>query len=117
MIEGAAQYYSGQVPLFRAAVSTRLRERKAPAFPPSARDAIPASGAVFDLLERERGPDACDVLASRPRRNGPRAALELAFGARDREIEREWRAYLRRLSERRLDDELGGLELPKELSA
>ena len=56
LIEGAAQYYSGQVPLFRAAVSTRLRERKAPAFPPSARDAIILGGTVFDLLERERGP-------------------------------------------------------------
>ena len=33
LIEGAAQYYSGQVPLFRAAVSTRLRERKAAGLP------------------------------------------------------------------------------------
>src|SRR5918996_4113567 len=40
LIEGAAQYYAGQVPLFRAAVSTRLRERTAPEFPPSSRDAI-----------------------------------------------------------------------------
>jgi hypothetical protein len=53
------------------------------------------------------------VLASRLRRDGPSAALEVAFGARAGEIEREWRGYLRRLSERRLDDEeLGALELP-----
>src|SRR6266545_4627492 len=103
LIEGAAQYYAGQVPLFRAAVSTRLRESKPPAFPPSPRDAIILGGTIFDLLERERGPDACDVLASRLRRDGPRAAIELAFGGRFRHVEQEWRSYLRRLAERRLD--------------
>src|SRR5919204_1044868 len=40
LIEGAAQYYSGQVPLFRAAVIRRMREGASPSFPPSARDAI-----------------------------------------------------------------------------
>jgi hypothetical protein len=119
LIEGAAQYYAGQVPLFRAAVSTRLRERTAPDFPPSARDAIILGGSVFDLLERERGPDACDVLASRLRRDGPRSSLELAFDARFRDIERAWRDYLRQLSERRLDssEAITELELPDELSA
>jgi len=118
LIEGAAQYYSGQAPLFRAAVSTRLRDHKPPAFPPSARDAIILGGTIFDLLERERGRDACDVLASRLRRDGPGRALELAFDARFREVEREWRSYLRRLTERRLDgDEIGTLDLPNELSA
>ena len=119
LIEGAAQYYGGQVPLFRAAVSTRLRERTAPEFPPSSRDAIIRGGTVFDLLERERGPDACDVLASRLRRNGPRGSLELAFDARFRDIERAWREYLRKLSERRLEssEPLAELELPDELSA
>jgi hypothetical protein len=119
LIEGAAQYYAGQVPLFRAAVSTRLRERRAPAFPPSSRDAIILGGTVFDLLERERGPDACDVLASRLRRDGPRGSLELAFDARFRDIERAWRDYLRKLSERRLESSgaIAELELPDELSA
>ena len=119
LIEGAAQYYASQVPLFRAAVSTRLREHKPPGFPPSARDAIILGGTIFDLLERERGPDACDVLASRLRRNGPRGALELAFDARFRDIEREWREYLRKLTQRRLDasDEMAPLDLPDELSA
>jgi hypothetical protein len=118
LIEGAAQYYSGQVPLFRAAVSTRLRERTAPGFPPSARDAIILGGTVFDLLERERGPDACDVLASRLRRDGPPGSLELAFDARFRDIERAWREYLRKLSERRLESSEGIAELglPDELS-
>ena len=119
LIEGAAQYYADQVPLFRAAVSTRLRERKAPAFPPSARDAIILGGTIFDLLERRRGPDACDVLAGRLRRDGPRGSLELAFDAPFEEIEREWRAHLRRLTERRLGAEDGArpLGLPDELSA
>jgi hypothetical protein len=117
LIEGAAEYYAGQVPLFRAAVSTRLRERRAPAFPPSARDAIILGGTVFDLLERERGPDACDVLASRLRRDGPRGSLELAFDARFRDIEQAWREYLRNLSQRRLEspDAIAELELPDEL--
>ncbi len=65
MVEGAAQYFAGQVPLFRAAVNTRLRQGKPPAFPPSPRDAIILGGTVFDLLERERGRDACPVLVSR----------------------------------------------------
>jgi hypothetical protein len=119
LIAGAAQYYAGQVPLFRAAVSTRLREQRPPAFPPSARDAIILGGTIFDLLERERGPDACDVLASRLRRDGPRASLELVFDAPFREIDRNWRGYLRKLTERRLDagDELSGLELPQRLSS
>src|SRR5712691_2506962 len=119
LIEGAAQYYADQVPLFRAAVSTRLRDRKAPVFPPSARDAIILGGTVFDLLERERGPNACDVLASRLRRDGPRGALELAFDGRFRDIEREWRDYLRKLTERRLDlpDGVPALDLGDELSA
>jgi hypothetical protein len=119
LIEGAAQYYADQVPLFRAAVSARLRHRKAPVFPPSARDAIILGGTVFDLLERERGPDACDVLASRLRRDGPRGSLELAFDERFRDIERAWRDYLRRLSERRLSssDAFAELELPDELSS
>jgi hypothetical protein len=117
LIEGAAQYYAGQIPLFRAAVSTHLRERRPPAFPPSARDAIILGGTVFDLLERERGPDACDVLASRLRRDGARGALELAFDERFRHIERTWREYLQRLSERRLEasEPLAELELPDEL--
>jgi len=119
LIEGAAQYYASQVSLFRAAVSTRLREHHPPAFPPSPRDAMILGGTVFDLLERERGPDACDVLAARLRRDGPRGSLELAFDARFREIEREWRDYLRKLTERRLDseDELAPFDLPDELSA
>ena len=58
------------------------------------------------------------MLASRLRRDGPRKALELAFGARFRDIERAWRDYLRRLRERRLelDDEVPALDLGDELT-
>ena len=49
----------------------RMREGKPPAFPPSARDAIILGGTVFDLLDREGGRHACEVLVSRLRREGP----------------------------------------------
>ena len=95
LIEGGAQYFSGQAPFFRAAVNTRLRQGEAPAFPPSARDAIILGGTVFDLLQRERGPDACEILVSRLRREGAERAIELAFDSRFRHVEGEWRRYLR----------------------
>jgi hypothetical protein len=94
LIEGAAQYFTGQTSLFRAAVITRLREGERPAFPPGRRDALILGGTVFDLLERHAGPDACGRMASRLHREGPRGNLELAFEARMREIERAWRAQL-----------------------
>lgn len=94
LIEGAAQYFSGQVSLFRPAVITRLREGERPSFPPSRRDAVILGGTVFDLLDRHRGPDACSLLASRLRKEGAEANLELAFDARMHEIERGWRAHL-----------------------
>jgi hypothetical protein len=95
LVEGAAQYYSGQVPLFRAAVHTRMRQGKPPSFPPSPRDAIILGGTLFDLLERERGPEACDLLVSRLRRDGAHRALALAFDSPAPEVERLWRRYLR----------------------
>jgi hypothetical protein len=95
LVEGGSQYFSGQVPLFRPAVQTRMRTGGTPEFPPSARDAITLGGTVFDLLERHRGPDACVLLVSRIRREGADRAIEIAFGERVREVEREWRRYLR----------------------
>jgi hypothetical protein len=94
MIEGAAQYFSGQTSLFRAAVITRLREGERPQFPPSRRDALILGGTVFDLLDRHVGPDACALMVSRLHREGPQGNLELAFDARMREIERAWREQL-----------------------
>jgi hypothetical protein len=94
LVEGAAQYFTGQIALFRAAVITRLREGDPPAFPPSRRDALILGGTVFDMLERHAGPDACVRMASRLHREGPRGNLELAFEARMRDIERAWRLHL-----------------------
>ena len=94
LIEGASQYFAGQVGLFRAAVITRLREGDRPAFPPSRRDALLLGGTVFDMLERHSGRDACVRMATRLHSAGPRGNLELAFDARMRDIERAWRLHL-----------------------
>lgn len=112
LVEGAGQYFAGQVPLFRAAMIRRLREGRRPRFPPSARDAIILGGSVFDLLEREIGPRACEQLVSRLHEDGPRANIELAFDAPLEEIERAWRRSLRDISERRVEATPGppGLE-------
>ena len=63
LVEGGAQYFSRQVGLYRAAVIRRLRESARPSFPPSRRDAVILGGTIFDLLETERGPEACERLA------------------------------------------------------
>ena len=94
LVEGASQYFSGQVSLFRPAVITRLREGEKPRFPPTRRDAILLGGTVFDLLDRHAGPEACALLASRLRKEGPAANLEFAFEAHTREIEKAWRHHL-----------------------
>jgi hypothetical protein len=96
LVEGAAQYYSGQTGLFRAAVIRRMREGGPPAFPPTARDAIILGGTIFDLLERESGsPDAADLMVSRLRKDGANGNLELAFDMPIGEIEQLWRRHLR----------------------
>jgi len=94
LIEGGAQYYAGQSSSFRPAVLRRLTEGPEPGFPPSARDAIILGGSVFDLLDREVGPHACDLLVSRLRRSGPEQALETAFGVGIEVIEPAWRDHV-----------------------
>ena len=114
LIEGGAQYFSGQTALFRAAANTRMRGSRQPDFPPSARDAILLGGTIFDLLESERGADACSILVSRIRREGPARAIELAFDENARTVEAEWRRYLRedlpRAGSRELDDDFAPFE-------
>ena len=68
-------------------------------------------GTIFDLLDREVGRSATDVLAARPGRGGLEASIEIAFDARLREVERAWRAHLRDLTERRAPSEPESLEL------
>jgi hypothetical protein len=98
LVEGAAQFFAGQVPLFRAAVIRRLREGSRPAFPPSPRDAVILGGTVFDLLDRERGPAACRQMVARLHHHGPQGNIEAAFDARFKQVERDWRDHLRELS-------------------
>src|SRR5215217_6213424 len=87
LVEGGAQYFARQVGFYRAAVIRRLRESARPSFPPSRRDAVILGGTIFDLLETERGPDACERLAMKLLPGGPTATLEAAFEARAAEIE------------------------------
>jgi hypothetical protein len=95
LVEGGAQYFARQGSLYRGAVIRRLREGSRPSFPPSRRDAVILGGTLFELLEEERGPGACEMLVSRLHREGPAANLEAAFDARARDIENAWRDYLR----------------------
>jgi hypothetical protein len=98
LVEGAAQYFSRQVGLYRAAVIRRLRESARPSFPPSRRDAVILGGTIFDLLEAERGPEACERLALELLPGGSRPTLEAVFDARLPEIEDAWRDYLRAIA-------------------
>lgn len=94
LIEGASQYFSRQVASFRPAVGRRLADGPTPSFPPAARDAIILGGTVFDLLDRMVGLHACQLLASRLRKDGSSQAIEVAFGESLGVVEREWRDYL-----------------------
>jgi hypothetical protein len=79
-------------------VIRRLRESARPSFPPSRRDAVILGGTIFDLLETERGPDACERLALELHPGGATPTLEAAFDARSGEIEDAWRASLRAMA-------------------
>ena len=97
LVEGGAQYFARQVGLYRAAVLLRLRNSHRVAFPPARRDAVILGGTIFDLLENERGPEACERLVDRLLPGGPAVTLEDAFDARFRDIEAAWRDYLREM--------------------
>lgn len=94
LVEGAATWFSGQVPHLRPAVTRRLREGGRPAFPPSARDALVLGGTVYALLHRAAGPEACVALATRLDARGARGAIERAFELPFLEVEAAWRDHL-----------------------
>jgi hypothetical protein len=99
LVEGGAQWLSGQTRHVRPAVARRLHEGPAPAFPPARPDALLLGGTVYELLAREEGDRACVLLARGPHPDGPRAALELAFGGRRlRHTEEAWRSHLARVT-------------------
>jgi hypothetical protein len=97
LVEGAAQWLSGQTRHVHPAVARRLREGPEPEFPPSRADAVLLGGTVFDLLAREEGERACVTLARGPHPDGPGRALEIAFPRALRHTERAWRSHLARL--------------------
>jgi hypothetical protein len=96
LVEGVAQWLSGQTRHVRPAVARRMREGRAPAFPPSRSDALLLGGTVFELLAREEGDRACVTLARGPHPDGPRRALEIAFPRSLRHTEDAWRSYIAR---------------------
>src|SRR3954471_14900040 len=79
LVEGAAQWLSGQTRHVRPAVARRLREGPPAAFPPGRADAVRLGGTVCDVLARERGERTCFTLARGPHPDGPLRALEVAF--------------------------------------
>jgi hypothetical protein len=98
LVEGAAQWLSGQTRHVRPAVARRLREGGEPSFPPARADALLLGGSIFALLAREQGDRACVTLARGPHPDGPIRALEVAFPRALRHTESAWRSHLARLA-------------------
>ena len=99
LVEGAAQYFSGQTRHVRPAIARRMREGAPPAFPPALGDAALLGGTLFDLLGREEGHAAAVALAIAADSPSPEAALAHAFKGRPlRHTEGTWRAHLERLA-------------------
>ena len=94
LCEGVATHFSGQTPHLRAAIVRRQHEGPRPDFPPSPRDAQLLGGTVFSLVERLEGADAAVALAESRDDDGPRRAIEWAFGRRMAEVAAYWRDYL-----------------------
>ncbi len=89
LVEGGAQWLSGQTRHVRPAVLRRLREGPPPAFPPANADVPLLAGTVFDLLAREEGPRACLALLR------GETTLDAAFAGRPRRhTEAAWRSGL-----------------------
>jgi hypothetical protein len=95
LAEGAAQYFSGQLPHLRAAIARRLRS-SAPSCPPSLRDAALLGGSLFDLLALERGVEACVGLATDP--DVDERTLESVFESPLAELRERWRSHLEELA-------------------
>jgi hypothetical protein len=97
LVEGVAQFLSGQTRHVQPAVTRRLREGGRPAFPPTRRDAALLGGTVIELLAREEGSAAVARLVTLLDPKGPEQALVAAFaGAPIENIERAWRESLSR---------------------
>ena len=99
LVEGAAQWLSGQTRHVRPAVTRRLREGPAPSFPPVARRR--AAARRHDLRPAGARGGRPRVRHARPRPAPGRAvrALEIAFPRALRHTEGAWRSHLERSSE------------------
>lgn len=96
LVEGAGQYFSGQVDHVRPALARRLRDGAEPDFPPGRADALLLGGSVFDMLAREEGEGAAVALARGEK------TLDNAFHGRPRRhTAGTWHAHLRRMAEGR----------------
>jgi hypothetical protein len=97
LAEGAAQYFSGQLPHLRAAIARRLRGGR-PRLPPGLRDAALLAGSVYDLLEREQGIEACVNLALTHEYLGGEETIARAFGAPLANVRMLWHDHLEELA-------------------
>jgi hypothetical protein len=97
LAEGAAQYFSGQLPHLRAAIARRLRGGE-PTLPPGIRDAGLLGGPLFDLVAREHGMNACVRLACSRLEADPDSMLESALGAPATDVKHRWRSHLEQLA-------------------
>jgi hypothetical protein len=104
LLDGAAAWLGGQTDHARPAIARRLREGRAPGFPPRRADATLLGGTVLDLLASEHGLEAAAGLARRRPQGSPERALEAAFpGRRARDLEAAWRAHLQQWANRAPD--------------
>jgi hypothetical protein len=98
IIEGAAQWFSGQTDHARALIARRLHQPPRPRFPPGLRDAGLLGGTLIDLLVREEGITAAVGLVCARAEIDARGTLVRAFGGRPAvRTEDAWRAHLERL--------------------
>ena len=101
LLEGAAQYFSGQVHHVRPAVTRRMREGGAPSFPPGRRGRPRCSAGASSTCSRARRASAPAWRSPAGRTaTGRGGALEAAFRGRPlRHTEAAWRSHLARLGE------------------
>jgi hypothetical protein len=99
LLQGSAQWFSGQTDHARPAIARRLREGRPPQFPPSVQDALLLGGTLIDLLVTEEGEQAAARLARELDPGGPSTALRKAFRGRSLvHTEGAWRSHLARLA-------------------
>ena len=95
LVEGAAQWLSGQTRHVRPAVARRLREGPRAVVPARPRRRAAARRLGLRPAGPRGGQRACITLARGPHPDGPVRALEIAFPRALRHTEGAWRSHLR----------------------